>query len=98
VFRENFWETIHLADEFMNSGAFFAASVWKRRKKPGYPLQFLSTIAGRLRDFRFYPLRSSVSRTGSFVGKSRSFMRVSGYQYPDWTKNTDNQPRRKKKK
>jgi hypothetical protein len=22
----------------MNLGAFFAASVWKRRKKPGYPL------------------------------------------------------------
>jgi hypothetical protein len=36
----------------MDLGAFFAAPVWKRRKKPGYPLQFLSAIAGRLRDFR----------------------------------------------
>jgi hypothetical protein len=23
---------------FMNLGAFFAAPIWKRRKKPGYPL------------------------------------------------------------
>jgi hypothetical protein len=31
---------------------------------------------GRLRDFRFYPLRGSISRTAFFVGKARGFISV----------------------
>jgi hypothetical protein len=80
----------------MNLGAFFAAPVssptrsGEHRKKPGYPLQFLSPIAGRLRDFRFYPLRGSVSRTGSFAGKFRGFistankLRIRGAGKKEW--------------
>jgi hypothetical protein len=30
----------------------------KRRKKPGYTLQFLEIASRFLRDFRFYPLRA----------------------------------------
>jgi hypothetical protein len=32
----------------------------KRRKKPGFPLQFLKIASRFLRDFRFYPLRGLV--------------------------------------
>jgi hypothetical protein len=41
---------------------------------PGYPLQFLSPPQAGLRDFRFYPLRGSVSGTAllwDFTAKSK---------------------------
>jgi hypothetical protein len=60
----------------MNLGAFFAAPVWKRRKKPGHPLQFLSANLGRLRDFRKYGVFPKLH-----FWENRSC--------PAWTKNID---------
>jgi hypothetical protein len=40
------------ADFTRGFGRIFCGTHWERRKKPGYPLQFLSANTGRLRDFR----------------------------------------------
>jgi hypothetical protein len=46
---------------------------------PGFTLQFLSTTLGRLRDFRFNPLRDFVFGTDSPAGKFHSFIRAGYY-------------------
>jgi hypothetical protein len=66
----------------MNLGAFFAAPVWKRRKKPGYPLQFLSANTRRLRDFRSYPLRGFVFGADVPSRGNSTLLLVSGYWQP----------------
>jgi hypothetical protein len=44
---------------------------------PGFTLQFLSTTTGRLRDFRFNPLRGFVFGAGSLAGKFHAFISAS---------------------
>jgi hypothetical protein len=59
---------------FMNLGAFFAAPIWKRRKKPGYPLVSFArhSVTGQ-KDTASIPCAFRI-RNRFLRGKTRAFI------------------------